>query len=506
MDTRQTPSAPGTNALHGGPRNCSIGGAIIVLVLGVGLGGCATPTRPPSPSLTADVPTDWSTRLGQVPLSEPTSIQAWWRRFNDPVLSNLVDEAIVANPSLRGAAFAIVQARALRDVAAAGLAPTLLGSSSARRSTMGTASNNQSALSQYAIGVDGAWDLDFFGAQKSAVLAQEAVAWAQAAKFADLRVQVSGELATTYILLRSDQARLAMAQQTLASQIETEKMVGWRRQAGLASALETDQASGARAQTEALIPSLETSIGLGVHAISILTGRPPAALNARLMPSAFRPMVSTDIVLSLPAETLRQRGDVRASEYVILEAAARLGQADAATNASFSLTGSVSLTSPRLSTLMNGSSVLSALIAGVSLPILDGGASRAQVRANEAALAQARQAYRATLLLALGEVEDVLVRQRDDRLRVAALAVARQSGVRAADFARLNYQSGRIDFQTVLETQRTQFAAEDALMSAEAALQLDHIDLFKALGGGWPVDDVPSAFYASGANPHWPTN
>ena len=217
-------------------------------------------------------------------------------------------------------------------------------------------------------------------------------------------------------------------------------------------------------------------------------------------------MISTDIALSLPAETLRQRGDVRASEYAILEAAARLGQADAATKASFSLTGSLSLTSPRLSTLLNGSSVLSALIAGVSLPILDGGASRAQVRANEAALAQARQAYRATLLVALGEVEDVLVRQRDDRLRVAALAEARQSGVRAANFARLNYQSGRIDFQTVLETQRTRFAAEDALMSAEAALQLDHIDLFKALGGGWPVDDAPFAFYASGASPHWPTN
>jgi outer membrane protein TolC len=197
------------------------------------------------------------------------------------------------------------------------------------------------------------------------------------------------------------------------------------------------------------------------------------------------PQAADDLVLSFPADTLRQRPDVRAAEQQVAAALARVAQADAARKPSFRIGGSLGLSALTLGALTDGASVVSSLLAGVTLPIFDGGAARATLRAEQAALVQAQEAYRATILTALKEVEDALVALRGDRERLLRLNLAATSARNAAQMARQRYDSGLVDFQVVLETQRSQLGTQDSVASTQTDLAADHVRLYKALGGGW---------------------
>jgi outer membrane protein TolC len=233
----------------------------------------------------------------------------------------------------------------------------------------------------------------------------------------------------------------------------------------------------------------------------VLTGQPPAALLTLLAAASPLPQAPDDLVLSIPAETLRQRPDVRAAEYAITAALARVAEADAARMPSFKLNGSLGLNALTLGSLTSGAAVVSSLLAGVSLPIFNGGSLLAQVRAQQAALEQARVSYRAAVLAALKDVEDALVALRGDRERVARLTLAADAAGNAALYARQRFSSGIVDFQTVLDTQRTQLGAQDSVASARADLSADHVRLYKALGGGWLPDAAGATPVASEPNP-----
>ena len=467
------------------------------------LGGCAAlrPVAPVEPQ--ADVPHAWSTALGDSgALPEARSTVAWWQHFNDPLLTSLVTQALQANTSVLGAQAALRQARALRDATAAGLQPQLTGSGSAQHGTSGGSSTGN----VFRAGLDARWELDLFGAQRSALATSEATARASAASLGDVQVSVAAEVALAYIGLRSAQARLTIARDNLASQLQTLQITDWRAQAGLSSGLQVQQARAASAQTQAQLPALQSAITQSAHALAVLTGQAPGALAALLATPAAVPQPGGERALSLPAETLRQRADVRAAEQQVLAATGRVAQADAARYPSFSLSGSLGLSALTLGGLTSGAAVASTLLAGISLPVWDGGAARAQVQAQQAALDQARSAYRGVVLGALKDVEDALVALRDDRERHARLQQAAQAATAAATLSQHRYSAGLIDFQTVLDTQRSQLATQDSLASARADLSADQVRLFKALGGGWTPDDGAAAPTPEPAGPAGPVN
>ena len=213
----------------------------------------------------------------------------------------------------------------------------------------------------------------------------------------------------------------------------------------------------------------------------------PGALDATLAASAPVPQPTAELALAIPAETLRQRPDVRAAEQRIAAALARVSQADAARYPSFSLGGSLGLRALTLGALSGGGAVTSALLGSVSIPLLDGGAARAQVRVQSAALEQARVAYEATVLTALQDVENALVALRGDREKLERLTAAADAARNAALLAQQRYSSGLIDFQAVLETQRTLLSTQESVATTTAAVAADHVRLYKALGGGWAV-------------------
>jgi hypothetical protein len=308
---------------------------------------------------------------------------------------------------------------------------------------------------------------------------------------------MAAEVALSLITLRSSQARLAIAEANLANQLQTLQLTDWRAQAGLLSALEVEQARAASAQTQAQLPALQTAVAQTSHALAVLTGQPPAALAHLVATPAPVPQAQTDLALSLPAETLRQRPDVRAAEQQVLAAHGRVAQADAARYPSFRLGGSLGLSALTLGTLSSSAALASTLLAGVNWTLWDGGAANAQVRAEQAALDQAQAGYRGTVLTALQEVEDALVALRGDRERALRLQQATTAALQAARLARQRYDSGLVDFQTVLETQRTQLSTQDSLATATAGVSADHVRLFKALGGGWSPSDTATPLSAT---------
>jgi NodT family efflux transporter outer membrane factor (OMF) lipoprotein len=419
----------------------------------------------------------------------------WWQRFDDPLLGQLISRTLVANTSVRGAQAALQQARALRDVASAGLWPSVGGSASAGRNRSGDNTANR-----FQVGLDASWELDIFGANRAAVRALDASANASAATLTGVQVSLAAEVALDYIALRSAQERLGIAQANLTSQQETLQLTDWRLQAGLVTTLEAEQARASAEQTAAQIPALQTTIAQSSHALSVLTGKAPTALATTLAAIAPVPQVAGDWAMAFPAETLRQRPDVRAAEFQVSAAAARVSQADAARLPNFKLGGNLGLSALTLGTLTDGASLAAGVLASVSMPVFDAGASQAQLRAQQAAMGQANMAYQATVLTALTEVEDALVALQGDRVRLLRLQAAYQSADIAALLARQRYGSGLVDFQTVLETQRTRLSSQDSVAIARASVSADHVRLVKALGGGWLPENAEAGL-APGASP-----
>jgi NodT family efflux transporter outer membrane factor (OMF) lipoprotein len=444
-------------------------GALSV-ALALALGGCAAWSPPAQLASTAQVASTSVNPLAQ-----------WWQHFNDPLMTTLVTQALQANTSIRSAQAALQQSRALRDVSAAGLMPTLSTSGSMQRNR----ANGLDASNSFRVGLDASWEPDIFGGQRSALNAAEADTQALQATLADVQVSVAAEVALAYVQLRGQQAQLAIARNNLASQQETLQITNWRAQAGLTTSLEVEQARTASEQTSALTPLLEASIARTRHSLAVLTGQRPEALLKQLQPAQPIPQPASTLALDIAAQTLRQRPDVRAAELRITAALARVSVADAARYPGFAIGGSLGLNAQTLAALGNSAGLVSSLIGSLSLPLFDGGARRAQLLAQEAALEQARANYQAVVLSALRDVADALVALDGDRTRLTHLQSAAEAAGNAALLAQQRYSSGLIDFQTVLQVQRTLLTAQDSVASTRADIGLDHVRLYKALGGGW---------------------
>jgi NodT family efflux transporter outer membrane factor (OMF) lipoprotein len=454
-----------SNAPSDGKRAFVVGSA---LALSLMLFGCATLFPP-------------ETEVASQQLDATTEQITWWQNFHDPLLARLITQAMQANSNIGSAQAALRQARALRDVTVAGTRPQLTVSGGVQRTT----ADGTPAHISFQSGLDASWELDVFGGKQSAVANSDAAVSAAAANLRDVQLSMTAEVALAYIQLRGLQYQLNIAQHNLTSQSETLQITQWRAQAGLVTSLEVEQAQTAVSQTAAQIPAFQTTLANARHSLAILTGQRPTELDDPLASAGPIPVVNANVADVIAADSLRQRADVRAAEARITAALAAVDAAIAARKPSFKLGGSVGLTALTLAGLSNGAALASQVLGSVSVPVLDGGASKAQVRVQQAALEQTRSAYQNTVLTALKEVEDALVAQLNDRKRLTHLEQAAAAAQNAALLAQNRYSSGLVDFQTVLLTQRTLLSTQASLVSGQAEISNDHVRLVKAMGGGW---------------------
>jgi len=452
------------------------------------LAGCASvrlDRSVPGAAVAVEVPAHWSSPLA--PADTPPAaheLAHWWQQLGDTQLDALMAQAMRANPSLTSARQAVLAARAQLGAQRGGLLPGLGASVAARRTVQDSgAGNNLSA------GLDATWEWDLFGRLDAGVRASAAELAATEAALHGAHVSLAAEVALAYVELRNQQQRLEIARRNLASQQQTLDLTAWRLQAGLTTSLVWEQARTGVAQTQAQIPALEVGITQARHALAVLTGQTPTALDAALQNVQALPLPPETLTLRFPAETLAQRPDVRAAGQRVRAALARVDQADAARFPGLRLSGSLGLSGATVSALGAAQAWAAAAAASVSAPLFDGGAARAQVQAQLAVLEQARLAWQDTVLGALQEVEDALAQLHGNRQRLARLQEAAESAATADLLAQQRYASGLVDFQTVLETQRTLLSAQDSVASTQASLLADHVRLYRALGGGWAAQD-----------------
>lgn len=466
-------------------------GALMGAGLSLWLAACAS-TAPPPTTPAAALPAH-SLASAWTPAGPPgaaggaadeAALAQWWRGLDDPLLAALIDEALAANPDLRGAQAALARARALRALAAAGQSPQLGSSASAGRNR--SAGRQANSLS---LGLDASWEPDVFGATAQAVAAAQAQAEAAAATLAATRLSLIGEVALAYLQWHGLRTQAALAAENLALQDESLAIARWRAGAGLATALDVEQARGSVAQTRARQATLQASLVQAGHRLAVLLGRAPASLGERLATATAAPQLPALPAPGLPADLLRRRPDVRAAEWAVSAALATLAQREAERRPQFGISGRLGLQAATLAALSGGSAVAAAIAASVSWPLLDGGAGRAQVAAQQAALDAARASYQAAVLAAQQDVEDMLVALRQGQAQVQQLAQTATAAREVLRLQRLRYQAGTSDFSALLDAQRSALSADDALATARTDLALNQVRLYKGLGGGWSADD-----------------
>ncbi len=449
--------------------------------------------EPPRPA----VPGSWSSLEekpeGQASLAKAAraDLAEWWKSFQDPGLTSLAERALASNLDLRSAAARVREARALRGVAAGALLPEAGGGGSYERlrwSENGLFPSDGKAFDFYQAGFDASWEIDVFGGNRRLLEAAGADVQASIEALHDVRVSLLAELARSYVELRGHQARIAIARQNLEAQEKTAELTRARLNAGQATELDVARAEAQVSTTASAIPALEVAARQTAHGIAVLLAREPGALASELSGFAPIPAAPPQIPVGLPTDLLRRRPDIRRAERELAAATARIGVATADLYPRFFLIGSYGTESVESSDLFTAASRAWSVGPTVRWSLFQGGRIRANIEVQNARQEQAALRFEQTLLNALRNVEDALIAHSRDQLRRAMLAQAVASQRRAVELADQRYIQGLVDFLTVLEAQRTLFAAQDALVESERAVATNAIALYKAVGGGWRAE------------------
>ena len=420
------------------PLSCCRPAGLIALLCAALVSGCAA-VGPDYAEPQLPVPAGWTAAADQHP-ADAAALATWWRQFDDPVLDRLIADALAANPGLAEARARLREARARRGAAGAQLAPSVDASLSGSTSTGSSQTGSGATRELYRAGFDASWELDVFGGLRRGVEAAQAEMEASVESLRDTRVSLAAEVALNYIDLRTAEERLAIAEASIAARSENHEIIHWRQQAGLVSELDLAQATTDLASTRAALPLL------------------------------------------------------RAAERRLAAETARLGEAEAARYPSFRLSGTLGLEALELDALTDSGADTRSLVGGITAPIFNAGRIAANIDIQDARLEQARQAYRATVLAALEEVENALTAVAETRARRARLAEAAAAAQTPLQIAQHRYQSGLADFLSVLDAQRTPLSLDEQLAGSSGELARARIRLYTALGGGWsPAADLLSA-------------
>lgn len=460
---------------------------IQLLIVVLACAGCAAVgpnyIKPQTPA-----PQAWNTALNDsvraVPV-EAASMARWWQRLDDPVLTGLIERALAGNLDRKEALARLRQARADRSIARAELFPGLSADGSVKKAHAA----GETATS-YGINLDASWEIDLFGGQRRSGEAAAASLEAAQEDLNDVLVSLSAEVALNYIEARTTQARLAAAQANLAIQEETYALEQARQAAGLSDALAVQQARANLEGTRAQIPTLMTSLEESCNRLAVLLGETPGALAPSLAKPQPIPTVPRETLIGIPADTVRNRPDVRKAERELAAQTAKVGVATAELYPKLTLTGSLGTLSASAGDLFTAGSRLYSYGPSISWPVFKAGALKAEVEVQSALQEQALYRYQSTVLTALEEAENAVCAYIKEQSRRDTLTAAVQAAREAQTLAQIKYEAGLADFNTVLTAQQTLTALEDSLAQSTGAVAEDLVRLYKALGGGWAASDA----------------
>jgi multidrug efflux system outer membrane protein len=440
----------------------------------------------------------WRSAVAEEMSQESPPIVRWWESLGDTVLTDLIHRAELANLDLKSAVARVREARALRGIARGDYFPTItlngaysyfkLSENSPAGQIAAGAGEPIEADDSWQASADFFWEIDVFGRIRRQNEAAVAQFQASIEDYRDVLVTLYGEVAASYIDVRTYQTRLAFARQNATLQRSTVQLTRDRFNAGLVSGLDVSQAETNLAATTAEIPTLETALHRSLNRVAVLLGVQPGTIHDELSAAAGIPPAPDSIAVGLPAELLRRRPDVRRAERLLAAQTALIGAAKADLLPRFSLTGILELFAPKVGDLFASESVGWSLVPGVRWNIFDGGKIRNNVKVQEARTEQLLYFYEQSVLLALEEVENALVAFELEKLRRERLGEAVAAAQRSVSIVRTQYLSGLTDFQRYLDSERALFQQQDLLAASEGQVVRNLIALNKALGGGWVLE------------------
>ena len=437
------------------------------------------------------VPQRFAGADGTAAAAMPAADAEFWHRFDDPLLDRLVDDALLANHDLRIALARYDRANALLRGAGFDRFPTVTAQatgSDTRASAgqmPGTARDERDGSSREA-GIVASWELDLFGRVRRGVEASRAGAGASAADLAAMQVAIVGEVAGSYLELRGLQERLRVATANAGNQRETLRLVDARFDAGRGTEFDTSRARAQLETTESRLPALDARINTTMHRLAVLTGRTPDALTAMLEAPTGLPAMPERPAAGTPGDLLRRRPDVIAAEQRLHAATARIGVATADLFPRFTLGGLLGSQALEGSDLFERDSETRLLALGIDWSFLDIGRVRARIAAADAEAAGELARYEQSVLLALEDTENALVRNHHAQDEDAHLQRAAADSARAAELARIRFEAGAADLFEVLDAERTRLQAQDAFAAARTRTAISAVALYRALAGGWP--------------------
>jgi outer membrane protein, multidrug efflux system len=425
-------------------------------------------------------------------------LETWWKSFNDPVLDQLIVDAITANLDLKQALARIEIARTERSATLTAVLPSLSARSNLSRRFNNTTGGAQTGGSNvgggfgigsqhiniFQMGFDAQWELDFFGGIRRSVEEADAKIEAETENNRDILVTVLAEVARNYIDLRANQNLLSVSRETLSIQQDLYTLTQVRQQAGLANTLDVAQAQAQLDNTEAVMPIYETQVKQLTHALAILLGREPGALSVKLAGGGSVPVISSKLIVDLPSELLQRRPDIRRAERQMASANAAIGVATAELYPKVNLAAFLGLQNLRITDITPiGKSWSSA--ASLSMPIFNWGKINANIKSKKIQYEQTFINYRYSVLNAFREVEDGLVAYTQEQARNKSLVQSVEANRLTVKLANERYFSGLTSFLDVIEAQQRFYQAQTNLVTSEAKISNNLVAIYKSMGGGW---------------------
>jgi len=479
------------------------GAAVACFLFATALGGCALGPdyKTPPSNLAADFENAAGNHVQEPP-------REFWQRFDDPILNGLVDDAIKANHDIRIAVANLREARAIQLGVDALAYPQVDAKASGARGIVPQTQafglpRDKRTGNVFDTSLDANWELNLFGRfSRQSESAAASVSAAQAG-VAAAQVSVTAEVARNYFVLRGQQLRLQIAQQSLQNQQANLDLVQARLDAGRGTELDTTRAQAQVESTRAQIPVLEASIEVARYRLAVLTGRAPTELASLASEVHALPGIKPVDGIGTPAALLRRRPDIRIAERQLAAATADIGASEADLFPSVSISGLLGLNALTPGGLNSGQAYYYNLGAAVAWNVLDFGRIRSRIRRNEARTDAALATYEKTVLTALEETEGALIGFDRNQRRAESLFKAAHASEQAAMLARTRFEAGVTDFLTVLDAERQLLADRDGLAQAQTDAGTSLIAVYKALGGGWyeSPDTGTGAAAASGAQP-----
>lgn len=422
----------------------------------------------------------------------------WWKRFNDPQLDALEDQAVAGSPTLAIANARLAQARATLDAVGAARYPQLgLGTRASRLKisanrplTNYATANFATVQNDFAVSLNASYEVDLAGRVARSVEGAAASAEQSASDLQNTRLLLSADVASAYFNLRSTDVELDVVMRSIELQRRALDLVTSRHDLGAVSGLDVAQQQALLETTLTQVDVLKKQRGQYEHALATLTGTPAPSFEVAVDLKAIQP---PPVPLGVPSEVLQRRPDVASAERAMAAANAQIGVATAAFYPSLFIAPSYGVDSRTIETLFNGPSVLWSLGVSATQVLFDGGRIRANVDFAKAGYEATVGGYRRTVLTAMQEVEDgitgLAALERATTQAQSAVASAR----RVLDMANARYEGGASTYLDVITAQQSLLTVERQAAQLQGQRLLTAVFLVKAVGGDWCGDGAPGA-------------